>query len=133
MDNTQVLLNGMPIAEFVQFYIVAMIGVLFFFIGRVYGAINLDKSTPFEWSWRHFMRGFIKLIGTLVIVPLGIVYFKDFAPWVLDLGEGGVAELNGKSALLWGMGADAAVQKIFKAINSGKQITNMKFKRQANG
>ena len=129
MENLKdILLNGMETDTFILYYVIALVGVFLFFMGRVYGAINLDPKTSFTWNWRHFWAGTIKVMATMLLLPLVIIYFSDFGPWMFDLSEGSTIDLNAKSAFLTGIGIDGMIIRIFKLINSGKAIAILKKK-----
>ena len=69
-DIAKVLLNGMPFAEFIGYYIWAFIGAMLLFWISVRKAINENPNTPSTWSWTHVWRGVSKIPLTLVIMGL---------------------------------------------------------------
>ena len=120
------LLNGMPLAVFMKWFIIAMAGALFYLIIRIIITLGPVGPKAPGWSWRHFFRGFLKLVATIFVSPLLILYFEDFAPILMEIffkmGEpvGGehdhvAVALNGASAFMMGFSIDYMTHKISKS------------------
>ena len=73
---TKVLLNGMPYAEFIGYYIWAFIGAMLLFWISVRKAINNDPVTPTKWSWAHIWKGVSKIPLTMVIMAVSIIFWN---------------------------------------------------------
>jgi len=120
----ETLLNGMPVDQFFMYLGVALLGVLFYFASRVYIAINKDSQTPNKFQWRYFWRGVIKLVGSLIVLPILIIYFSDAVPfilkWLITIPEEMEIpiQINGWSAFLLGVVADFLVQKAFTILGN---------------
>ena len=104
MDSIDILLNGMPLHEFVIFYLVAIGGMLMFFLHNLYTSIKTDINTPITFHWRYFWKGLIRVILSVLSLPAGIVFFGEISLMVFATET--PAELNALSALLLGIGVD---------------------------
>jgi hypothetical protein len=132
MENEVVveLLNGMPVSIFLKWFILAMAGAFTFLLIRIFIALGpekLTKSKQEKWSWRHFFRGVLLLLITLVVVPWIILYFDIVAPKIFEFifvmgstntagaeHQGITMELNGLSAWLLGFCMDIIVRRAVK-------------------
>jgi hypothetical protein len=113
-EVTEILLNGMPINEFISFYLIGAVGALMFFLGNLYKGITQNVDTPMTFSWRYFVRGLIRVVLALTSLAFGIIYFSDLSKYLFNLQEGQTAELNGFSALLLGIGIDGLWKKLLQ-------------------
>lgn len=121
-DVAKLLLNGMPFANFIAFYGIAVFVSLIMFILKINRGIRLDTKTPNKFSWKHFMKGFTKLLVTLMAIAPAIIFFKDLSPFLLNLGLLGdlpdgvnveiVADVNAFTAFLIGFGIDRILNGI---------------------
>jgi TRAP-type C4-dicarboxylate transport system permease large subunit len=128
-EVTEILLNEMPLGQFIGFYLIGTVGALMFFLGNLYKGITQDISTPMKFSWKHFVKGFIRVVLALVTLAFGIIYFSDLSQHLFSLSEGQVAELNGFSALLLGIGVDGLWKKLLQAGVDGMKVTEKILKK----
>ena len=112
------LLDGMPVGEFFLWLGVGIGGALCYLIFRMINAISTDPETPYHFSWRHTIRGFLKLLVAFMMLPIIIVSFDEVMPWLLKIlfalpdGIGVPIELNLFWAFLVGLMMDIGVHKI---------------------
>ena len=121
-DVARVVLNGMPLTDFIAFYGIAVFVSLIMFIMKIHRGIKVDAKTPNKFSWRHFFKGFTKLLVTLMAIAPAIIFFKDLSPFVLNLGLLGdvpegvdieiVADVNAFTAFLIGFGIDRVLNTV---------------------
>lgn len=115
MDNEvyQLLLNGMPIKEFLVYYIFGIAGALSFFLYSVWNAINEDSNTPSKFSWKFLLKGTIRVVLSLITLAFVVIYFKQISPFMFDVTNTDVdVKINGFSAFLAGVSIDT----IWKAL-----------------
>jgi len=98
------LLNGMPFKQFIVFYLVAVGGVLLFFLHNLYKAIKVDTDTPMTFKWPYFIKGLIRVIMSLVSLAFGIIFFEEISMIIFATEQ--PVELNALSALMMGIGVD---------------------------
>jgi hypothetical protein len=98
------LLNGMPLKQFIVFYLVAVGGALIFFLHNLYTSIKVDSSTPMTFQWKYFIKGLIRVIMSLVSLAFGIIFFTDISLIIFATDQ--PVELNALSAFLMGVGVD---------------------------
>lgn len=107
-DVTGLLLNGMPINIFLVYYFYGIVGILMFYLGSAWKAMNSDTTTPSTFSWRLFFKGAIRVVLSVITLFFIIIYFKDFSPFIFNLPEGSdKVEINGFSSLFSGIGIDS--------------------------
>lgn len=102
------LLNGMPMKTFLGFFLVGVIGAMLFYLGKIYKALNPNQPR-IHLTGRDIARGVIKGILSLSSLALIIIYFKELSPFFLNITDSDhehVVDINGKSALLLGLGID---------------------------
>lgn len=75
-DLAKILLNGMPFAEFIGYYVWAFIGAMLLFWISVRKAINSDPNTPNKWSGKHIWKGVSKIPLTMVIMAVSIIFWN---------------------------------------------------------
>jgi hypothetical protein len=119
---TEILLNGMPLGQFIGYYIIGMAGALMFFLGNLYKGITQDTSTPMKFSWRYFVKGLIRVVLSLTTLAFGILYFSELSPFLFQLTEGQFVEINGFSALLLGIGVDSLWKKLLAVGIDGAKV-----------
>lgn len=102
------LLNGMAFKTFLGLFLVGAIGALLFYLGKIYKALNPNQP-KLKLTVREVIRGLIKAILSFSSLALIIIYFKELSPFFLDIADTEhehVVDINGKSALLLGLGID---------------------------
>ena len=112
------ILNGMSIPFFLTMLIMALAGVLVFFLTDVIEAVKKSNNTPNKFSWFHFWKGSLRLIVGLIILVVTIIYFGDLSKMIFQVPE--PLAMNGLVAFFTGMGIDTIVKKV---LGFGKQPT----------
>ena len=116
-----ILLNGMPVVEFIAYYLAGLFGAFVWFLIKTLRAISKDPETAGRFQWRYFWRGFVKFILTLIILPWVVIYFEDYGPFIMQglfgfpqLAEGQdlLMEINAGSAALIGFFLDMGIRKL---------------------
>ena len=126
----QILLNGLTVPEFLVLYGAAIAGAFVLLLIKMIKAIGKDARTPNKFSWRYTLKGFLKFLIAMIILPWLIIWFEDYAPVFMEtlffLPDYGAEsshlsiELNWGSAFLVGMGIDGIIHKILK-----KKLSNL--------
>ena len=102
------LLNGMPVKTFLGMFLMGLIGAMLFYLGKIYKA--LSPNTPrLKLSVRDVVRALIKMVLSLSSLAVFIIYFKEMSPFffnITDTDHEHIVDINGKSALLLGIGID---------------------------
>ena len=75
-DVVNVLLNGMPFAEFIGYYVWAFIGAMLLFWISVGKQIRSNPDTPNTWSWPHIRKGLSKMPLTMILLAIAIVFWN---------------------------------------------------------
>jgi hypothetical protein len=125
------LLNGMEWDQFLLYTSVALLGAFVYLARKVYNAIKTDENTPFKFSWKHLIKGMIKLVVALLLIPLIITNFEQIAPFVMKHLFSVPKELNIPtditvvSAFITGFLMDYLVHKIFKVKLFDKGISKI--------
>lgn len=118
-----VILNGMPLGQFVAYYLVGVFGIAFFFLSNLLKAIETDPTTPRTFQWIYFVKGLIRVVLALMALAFGIVYFSELMGYIVDVPQGAEVEITGFSALLVGISVDQLSKKLVSlSIGSYKGI-----------
>ena len=99
----ELLLNGMDFTHFLTYYIVSLIGVLFFFVYTVYDAIKHDAKSPDKLNWGYLLKTSALRIF-LVVVALFFLITQSEA----FMGE----DISISLALISGIGIDGLIKSI---------------------
>lgn len=121
-EITRYLLNDMPVAQFLAFYLSSLLGALIWFLAKTVYAIGYNAKTPAKFSPRHFWHGAAKFLLTVLILPWAVIYFPDYGPFLLtllfefpnasqDQLDSIVMNMNAGSALIIGFLIDMIVRK----------------------
>jgi hypothetical protein len=119
-----VFLNGMPLKTFIGLFSMGLIGALLFYLGKIYKALN-PKMPKLKISLREVIRAVIKLILSLSSLAICIVYFKEISPVLFNIAETEhehVVDINGKSAILLGLGIDRLWSKLLSLSEGGAKL-----------
>jgi len=73
------MLNGVPLADFIAFYLWALIAMLITF-GVGVGA-NAKKS---GWNWKSFWAGWKRILINLLLIAAGIVFWPNISSFVFQ-------------------------------------------------
>lgn len=110
-DITKHLLNGMSPGFFIAMMIIALSGVLVFFLSDVAYAVKNDKSTPGEFNiWFMFKSGFARVLLNFIILSFCIAYFGEISQIIFRVEE--PLTINGVIALMLGIQIDPIAKKI---------------------
>jgi hypothetical protein len=122
------LLNGMPFSNFIVFYLVGIAGAVMFYLANVYESIMLDDKTPSKWSWKHFFKGTIRIVLSLITLAVVIIWFKDLSPFLFNASgiEVETVDINALSSFIAGIGIDGAWKKILGIKKVGQKIVKNK-------
>lgn len=124
-EVTRILLNGMPLAQFIAMFILAVLGVVVFFAKEVRNAIKYDKRTPDKFNFRQmFKMSALRILTGLIIIPIAIIYFGELSKMVFQIAE--PLEMNGFVAFSLGMGIDRLVDGVLGYGKEGKELFNHK-------
>lgn len=112
----ELLLNITPL-KWLLCWGIGAVAIIFRFGMDLNSGIKKDPSTPYKWSWRHFLYGFfVRFLGSLFLMALLVARFPEFAPLLVNVGvpEGvnvSVGITIGTSAL-FGFNIDVLWKKI---------------------
>lgn len=109
-DVVKILLNGIPLAHFIAFYIAGLVGALIMFGINVGQAIKNDKTTPNKFQLKLVRFKMVRWMTTLLLLAVGIVFHKEILGVMLD--SSAPIDLTLWSALLAGMGTDQLGKKL---------------------
>ena len=141
----KLFLNDMPLKQFVVFYIVAIVGALMLFLKDLNRSLLHDTSTPYQFEWRYFWKGLIRVVMAMVSLFFGVAYFKELSPYLFDivvpeamvnqLGESGIhdhdfqIQINVLSAFGLGVGVDKLMKGLVGTADGGRKAIIKKFKK----
>jgi putative Mn2+ efflux pump MntP len=82
------LLNGVPVEDFIAFYIAAFVGfaIVYLFIDVRQG-VKKSPSTPNKWNWRAFFKGWKNMMGSMLLIAVGIVFWPNISTFMLETEE----------------------------------------------
>lgn len=121
------LLNGMPLKQFIVFYLIAVGGALIFFLHNLYTSIKEDSSTPMTFKWRYFVKGLIRVVMSLVSLAFGIIFFGEISLIIFATDQ--PVELNALSAFLMGVGVDRLWKGLLGVSNQTRKAVAKKMAR----
>jgi len=93
------MLNGVPVNDFIAFYIWGVIAMLVVFF---MGVGNNAKKTG--WSWPSFWGGWKRILVNLMLIAIGIVFWPNLSEFFFQSES--TVELTMWSALLIGLSLD---------------------------
>lgn len=122
-DVRTILLNNMPVAQFVAYYLASLFGAFVWFLIKLLKGISTDRDTPQQFQWKYFWRGFLKFIISVLVLPWVVIYFPDYGPFFLktlfqfpdvttDELNNVVMEMNAGSAAIIGFFIDMGIRKL---------------------
>lgn len=109
-DVVRILLNGIPIPQFIAFYIAGLVGAFVSFGINVGQAVKKDTSTPNKFQWSKVKLKAIRWMTTILLLAIGIVFNKEILGAALN-SEAPI-ELTVWSAILIGMSTDQLGKKL---------------------
>lgn len=103
----QIMLNGMPVNQFLGFLGWALLGAVMFLMYGVYKGIQKDED---GFSWKKLARGAVRFFMSLLSLAVAIVFWDQISMFVFAVEE--PVELTGWSAFLIGTMVDGLVEKL---------------------
>ena len=110
-EAKDILLNDIEQSRFIVLYLVSCLGVLMLFLSNLYRAINIETDTPMHFSIKHFLKGFIRVVLTLVGLFFGITNWDTISIMIFNTDT--VPGLTAFSAFLLGLGSERLVKGLF--------------------
>lgn len=106
---------------FIAMWIIAMVGVILFFLIGVLRKMNVGSATPNKFSLRLFLKGVIRVIVSVIVIAFAIIYYPELSVQILGAPE--PLEINGMTALLLGLTLDSIIKKIYDlSVDSGNVL-----------
>jgi len=101
---TQILLNGVPLAVFIAFYIAGIIGVFISYAINVAFAVKNDPTTSNKFKRSEFKVKVLRVVLALLLLAVGIIFPEQI--WGFVFHSDAPIQLNLWSAFMTGMGTD---------------------------
>ena len=114
-EIAKILLNGVPLNQFIAFYIAGVIGAVVSYGFNVGMSMKKDATTPKKFSKTHFKVKIWRLVIAVISIAGRIVFNKEILGFVL--ASDASIELTLWSAVLAGAGWD----RFGKAITAKKK------------
>jgi len=80
----QKLLNGVPVDDFIAFFIAAMVGFLLTFGFDVKQGVKKSTKTPNKWDWPSFWKGWRRMAQSVILIAASIVFWPQISRFLLD-------------------------------------------------
>lgn len=80
----QKLLNGVPVDDFIVFFIAAMVGFILTFGWDVKQGVKKSEKTPNKWDWPSFWKGWKRVIQSIILIVASIVFWPQISRFLLD-------------------------------------------------
>ena len=110
-EVTKILLNGMEVPYFIAMVLLALAGVLVFFIHEIIKAIKYDIRTPAKFNFKTMLKmSALRILLALIIIPISIVYFGEMSKIVFQIEN--PLSINGFVAFMMGMSVDRLIEGI---------------------
>jgi len=109
-DVVQILLNGIPLSQFIAFYIAGLGGVIISFGINVHQAVKHDNTTHQKFKWVDLKFKAIRWATSILLLAVGIVFNKEIL--AAGLESASPIELTLWASLLVGMGLDQLGKKL---------------------
>ncbi len=117
-----ILLVGITKEEFVAFYLLGTGGIIIRFLVDLWYGVRLDTSTPYKFQWPYFLKGFIRVIISLLALAMIIARFQDYSsifvgidfpvPTRVAEGTDPVSTLKAGGAVGLGLAMDEILKKM---------------------
>ena len=132
MDDeiTGLILSGITTKEFAVYYLMGVLGILIRFLADLWWGIRVDRNTPFKFQWRYFMKGFIRIVVSLLILAIVVARFEEYShhlvsidfavPTRLAEGNSVVVGITTGTAIAIGLGIDEVIKKV---VGIGDKVT----------
>jgi len=109
-DVVSILLNGIPLHQFIAFYIAGLVGAIISFGINVGQAVKKDASTPKKFNWKVLKVKSVRWMTTLLLLAIGIIFNKEILGAALN--SEATIELTLWASLLVGMSTDQLGKKL---------------------
>ena len=109
-DVVKILLNGIPLNQFIAFYIAGLVGAAISFGINVGQAVKKNTTTPSDFRWRKLKVKAIRWMTSFLLLAVGIVFNKEILGAALDSAT--PIELTLWASLLVGMSTDQLGKKL---------------------
>ncbi len=108
-EVVNILLDGMPVARFVAFYLVGLVGMLVLFARQVNQSIKTNPNTPDYFSWKRLFSAtsITRLLLSVVVLALAVTHYEELMMRLFNVVESG--PINVVGALILGVGIDKIV------------------------
>jgi mannose/fructose/N-acetylgalactosamine-specific phosphotransferase system component IIC len=105
-EVAKVFLEGMPIANFILFYGIAVFGMFGAFAFQVDAAIKNNPKTPSKFEWKRLLSAssILRFIASLGFLAIAIPHYEGIIAQVFNAEVPG--PINVPGALLLGIGID---------------------------
>ena len=127
---SKLLLQGLTSQEFLVFYLVGIGGILIRFLINLSNGIKFDKTTPYKFEFKYFIKGLIRIIISFAIMAVVVARFHEFSPQLIDMDvifssptrlPAGVsadvsANITAGTAFVLGLGIDEVVKRIVSTV-----------------
>ncbi len=130
------LLQGIPIAEFTMLYLVGISGIIIRFLFNLGYGIWWDPNTPKRFHFPSFIKGLARIIVSLFIMALVIARFSEFSHHLVDVeyniptrlpdGVEIMVKITAGAAFITGSVIDDVVKRV---MHKGGKIVINKMKR----
>jgi len=129
-EVTKLLLSGITQKEFVAFYLMGVTGIVVRFLADLWYGIRMDRNTPYHFQWSYFLKGFLRVVMSLIVMAFVVARFQEFSHLLVDInfpnptrvsdGNVPVAGITAGSAFLLGLGLDEVLKKL---VGLGDRVT----------
>lgn len=113
---TELLLAGLTPDEFLIFYAVGIVGIIVRYLYNMLDSILFDPTTPYRWNWLYALKGFIRLLISLIVMAFIVARFYEFSDHIVNItieGRAGVkANITAGTAFTVGIGIDEIVKRL---------------------
>lgn len=106
----RLLLNGVPLPQFVAFVIAGIVGIVFSYGVNVGMAVKNDPKTPGKFQRKSFHFKFWRVLIAVLSVVITVIFNQEILGFVLN--SDAPIQLNLWSAFLSGMGWDRVSKSI---------------------
>jgi hypothetical protein len=116
-DVTTLLLSGLSKQQFIAYFIWAFAGWLLSFTISVRNAVV--KKNDNKWEWSKFWKGMWRVLGGLISLAAGIIFFEKLAGLMFD-SETPIILTAWSSFAIVGLGSER-LGKVFGSFIQGKK------------
>ena len=127
-EVVEIILNGMKFSHFIGYFLVALLGVVVFFMVQLWSSIKYDKRSPDKFNWIYFLKTATpRIVIGFICIWAAIVYYSDLSVKLLNSDV--PLKLTGFIAFCLGVGIDSLIKgileigkhstKIIKSVNGG--------------